>query len=58
MDMKAKYDGTLTDAITELLAGESAITFHVGLDTDSLVRMGVVAIVTTLICVFLIKLVK
>lgn len=56
--MEAKYDGTLIDAITELLAGESTITFHVGIDTDSLVRMGVVAIVTTLICVFLIKLVK
>jgi hypothetical protein len=54
--MNKKMD--LTESISGFIAGENPIRVAVGLDSESAVKLGIVAIVTTLIIVLIIRKIK
>lgn len=49
---------TLIDAIEGYIAGDNAIRVEVGVSADSAIKLGVVAVVTTLLCFLVIKMLK
>lgn len=49
---------TLIDAIEGYIAGDNAIRVEVGVSADSAIKLGVVAVVTTLLCFLVIKILK
>ena len=51
-------NATLIDALKGFFAGENELNINVGVNVDSLIKLGVVAIVTTLICVAIVKFTK
>lgn len=51
-------NATLIDALKGFFAGDNELNINVGVNVDSLIKLGVVAIVTTLICVAIVKLTK
>lgn len=48
----------LTDSISGFISGENPIRVAVGLDSESAVKLGIVAIATTLIIVLIIRKIK
>lgn len=51
-------DRTLVDAIEGYIAGDNAIRVEVGVSADSAIKLGIVAVVTTLLCFLIIKMLK
>lgn len=54
----ATDERTLIDAIEGYIAGDNAIRVDVGFSADSAVKLGVVAVVTTLLCFLIVKILK
>lgn len=48
----------LTDSISEFLSGKSTLKVDIGLSAESAIKFGVVAIITTLMCVLIAKSIK
>lgn len=51
-------DRTLIDAIEGYIAGDNAIRVEVGVSADSAIKLGIVAVVTTLLCFLIVKMLK
>ncbi|MEE1220482.1 MAG: hypothetical protein U0K59_01460 [Bacteroidales bacterium] len=51
-------DRTLVDAIEGYIAGDNAIRVEVGVSADSAIKLGIVAVVTTLLCFLIVKMLK
>ena len=49
---------TIIDALRSFFAGENELNVNVGINVDSMIKLGVVAIVTTLVCVAIVKVSK
>lgn len=49
---------TLIDAIEGLIAGDNPVKVEIGLSAESAVKLGIVAVVVTLLCVLIIKKIK
>ncbi|MGM9819564.1 MAG: hypothetical protein ACI3Z9_02010 [Candidatus Onthomorpha sp.] len=49
---------TIIDALRGFFAGENELNVNVGINVDSMIKLGVVAIVTTLVCVAIVKVSK
>lgn len=49
---------TLIDAIEGYIAGDNAIRVEVGVSADSAIKLGIVAVVTTLLCFLIVKMLK
>ena len=49
---------TIIDALRGFFAGENELNVNVGINVDSMINLGVVAIVTTLVCVAIVKVSK
>lgn len=51
-------DRTLVDAIEGYIAGDNAIRVDIGLSAESAIKFGIIAIVTTLVCLLIVKAVR
>ena len=51
-------DRTLVDAIEGYIAGDNAIRVDIGLSAESAIKLGIIAIVTTLVCLLIVKAVR
>lgn len=51
-------DRTLIDAIEGYIAGDNAIRVEVGVSADSAIKLGIVAVITTLLCFLIVKMLK
>ena len=49
---------TIIDALRGFFAVENELNVNVGINVDSMIKLGVVAIVTTLVCVAIVKVSK
>lgn len=57
-NLKNMEERTLIDAIEGYIAGDNPIKVTVGLDADSAIKFGIVAVVTALIIVLIIRKIK
>ena len=55
--MATQEERTLIDAIEGYIAGDNPIKVTVGLDAESAIKFGIVAVVTALIIVFILLLI-
>lgn len=53
-----KKSTSFMDGLGDFLAGESTLKAEVGINTESMVKLAVVAIVATTVCVFIVKILK
>lgn len=56
--MATQEERTLIDAIEGYIAGDNPIKVKVGLDAESAIKFGIVAVVTALIIVLIIRKIK
>lgn len=56
--MTDNYNGTLIDALRDFFAGQATLKVDIGLSAESAVKFAGVAIITTLICVLIVKALK
>jgi hypothetical protein len=57
-NLKNMEERTLIDAIEGYIAGDNPIKVTVGLDAESAIKFGIVAVVTALIIVLIIRKIK
>lgn len=53
-----KYDGTLLDALSEFFSGNATLKVDVGISPESAIKIAVIAIVTTIVCVMIAKAIR
>jgi len=58
MATENKYSGTLIDALSEFFSGNATLKVDVGISPDSAIKIAVIAIVTTIVCVLIAKAIK
>lgn len=49
---------SLVDGLGDFFAGESTLKAEVGISSESMVKLAVIAVVTTVVCVFIVKMLK
>lgn len=53
-----KKSTSFMDGLGDFLAGESTLKAEVGISSESMVKLAVIAVVTTVVCVFIVKMLK